>query len=316
VGDPVVELPDIDDVRAAARRIAPHVHRTPVQTSGTLDRELGARVFFKCENLQKVGAFKARGATNAVLCLEDAVAARGVVTHSSGNHAAALAFAAGIRRIPCTVVMPKDAPSIKVEAVRGYGAEIVFCDRAERESTCERVRLERGSTFIHPYENPDVIPGQGTAALELWEEAGPLDVVLAPVGGGGLLAGTAITIRDASPEAEIWGAEPEAVDDAYRSLQSGTLQCAVADPETLADGLMTGLGRINFEILRAKGVRVETVTEQAIVDAARFVIERMKLVVEPSAATVLAVIRKRAETLRGKRIGAILSGGNTDLSWY
>ncbi len=312
----MLELPNIDDVRSAARRIERHIHRTPVQTCATLDRAIGAKVFFKCENFQKVGAFKARGATNAVLCLDDAAAARGVVTHSSGNHAAALAFAAGIRGIPCTVVMPQDAPAIKVEAVRGYGAEIVYCDRAERESTCERVRAEQGSTFIHPYENPDVIPGQGTAALELWEQAGPLDVVLAPVGGGGLLAGTAITIRDASPKAEIWGAEPESVDDAFRSLQSGTLQSAVADPETLADGLMTGLGRINFEILRAKGVRVETVSEQAIADAARFVIERMKLVVEPSAATVLAVIRKRADAFRGKRIGAILSGGNTDLAWY
>jgi len=309
-------LPNIDDVRAAARRIAPHIHRTPLQTSLTLDRAIGARVFFKCENLQKVGAFKARGATNAVLCLDAAAAAQGVITHSSGNHAAALAFAASIRGIPCTVVMPRDAPAIKVEAVRGYGAEIVFCERADRESTCERVRSERGSTFIHPYENPDVIPGQGTAALELWEEAGPFDLVLAPVGGGGLLAGTAIAIRDASPDAEIWGAEPESVDDAYRSLESGTLQSAIPDPETLADGLMTGLGRINFEILREKGVRVETVTEQAIADAARFVIERMKLVVEPSAATVLAVIRKKADDLRGKRIGAIFSGGNTDLAWY
>jgi len=312
----VNHLPTIEDVRAAARRIAPHVHRTPVQTSATLDHAIGAQVFFKCENLQKVGAFKARGATNAVLCLDDAAAARGVVTHSSGNHAAALAFAARIRGIPCAVVMPKDAPEIKVQAVRGYGAEIIFCERAERESTCNQVQAERGSTFIHPYENPDVIPGQGTAALELWEEAGPLDLVLAPVGGGGLLAGTAITIRDASPDAQIWGAEPEAVDDAYRSLKTGTLQSGVANPKTLADGLMTGLGRINFEILREKGVRVETVTEPAIADAARFVIERMKLVIEPSAATVLAVIRKRAEDLRGKRIGAIFSGGNTDLSWY
>jgi threonine dehydratase len=309
-------MPTIADVRDAARRIASYVHRTPVQTSATLDRQFGAQVFFKCENFQKVGAFKARGATNAVLCLDDAAARRGVITHSSGNHAAALAFAASIRGIPCTVVMPEDAPAIKVQAVRGYGAEIVFCARAERESTCNRIQAERGSTFVHPYENPTVIPGQGTAALELWEEAGPLDLVVAPVGGGGLLAGTAIVCRDASADAEIWGAEPDAVDDAYRSLESGALQGAVPHPQTVADGLMTGLGRINFEILRANGVRVETVSEASIIDAARFVIERMKLVVEPSAATVLAALRKRGPALRGRRIGAILSGGNTDLSWY
>jgi len=310
------DLPSLDDVRAARNRIAEYVHRTPVHTSATLDRELDARVFFKCENFQKVGAFKARGATNAVLCLDEAAARSGVITHSSGNHAAALAFAAGIRGIPCVVVMPEDAPEIKVRAVRGYGAEIVFCARADREATCDRVLRERGSTFIHPYENPNVIPGQGTAALELLEEAGDLDVVVAPVGGGGLLAGTAIAVRGSSAGTEVWGAEPDTVDDAFRSLELGRLQPAVSDPRTVADGLMTGLGRINFEILRKHGVSVVTVTEQAIVESARFVVERMKLVIEPSAATVLAAIRKRADGLRGKRVGAIFSGGNTDFAWY
>lgn len=308
-------MPDLDDVRAAARVIAPHVHRTPVATCATLDRELGARVFFKCENLQKVGAFKARGAVNAVLHLDAEAAARGVVAHSSGNHAAALAYAARIRGIPCSVVMPRNAPPIKVRAVEGYGARIVFCERSEREATCERLVRERGLTLIHPFENERVIAGQGTAALELLEQAGPLDVLFAPVGGGGLLAGTAIAARDSGAPTEVRGAEPEAADDAYRSLAGGIRQPAVADPQTIADGLLTGLGRPNFEILLARGVRVVTVSDMELIDSGRFVLERMKLVIEPSAATVLAAIRRSADELRGRRIGAILSGGNTDFAW-
>jgi threonine dehydratase len=306
---------NIDDVRAAAQRIARHVHRTPVASSSTLDRELDAHVFFKCENFQKVGAFKARGAVNSLLSLDNETAARGVVTHSSGNHAAALAYAAGIRGIPCTIVMPDDAPKIKVDAVRGYGAEIVFCPRKERERTCRRVLDERGGRLIHPYTHPPIIAGQGTAALELIEEVGELDVVIAPVGGGGLLSGTAITTRSLLPQAAVLGAEPETADDAYRSLKSGELQPALENPQTLADGLMTGLGRINFDILRERDVSVVTVSENAIVEAATFIVQRMKLVVEPSAATVLAALRCRRDDLRGKRIGAILSGGNTDFSW-
>jgi threonine dehydratase len=307
--------PTAEDVRAAARRIAPHIHRTPVVTSATFDREIGARVFFKCENLQKVGAFKARGAVNAVLGLDAARAARGVIAHSSGNHAAALAYAAGIRRIPAVVVMPEAASPIKIAAVRGYGAEIVFCPRAEREATCERISAERGMSVIHPYEHPDVIAGQGTAALELLEQAADLDVVIAPVGGGGMLTGSALIVRETQAGTAIWGAEPEAADDAYRSLESGVRQPGVANPETLADGLLTGLGRINFEILHELGARVIRVSEAEIVAAARFVLERMKLVVEPSGATVLAAIRRSANELRGKRVGAIFSGGNTDFAW-
>jgi len=307
--------PTIEDVRAAARRIAPHVHRTPVATSATLDRELGARIFFKCENLQKVGAFKARGAVNAVLSLDDREAARGVITHSSGNHAQALAYAAGLCGAPCTIVMPDSASSIKVEAVRAYGARIVFCKRAERESVCERLRREQDSILIHPFEHPPLIAGQGTAALELLEQVGPLDAVVAPVGGGGLLAGTAVASRSLCPRAAVLGAEPAAADDAARSLATGILEPAVADPQTLADGLLTGLGRINFDILRECGVRVVTVDEEEIVRAGRFVLERMKLVVEPSAATVLAAVRREAGELRGRRVGAILSGGNTDFAW-
>ncbi len=307
--------PTIDDIRAAARRIAPHVHRTPVATSATLDRELGARVFFKCENLQKVGAFKARGAVNAVLALDEEAAAKGVIAHSSGNHGAALAYAAGIRGIPCTVVMPDDAPPIKIEAVKGYGARIVFCSRDERPEACDRIVEEEGSTLVHPFERPSIIAGQATAALELLEEVSDLDVVIAPVGGGGLLSGTAITVKSLRPEAVVLGAEPETMDDAYRSLATGVRQPAVENPVSLADGLMTGLGQINFEVLRQRGVRVVTVSEEAIVQAGRFVLERMKLVVEPSAATVLAAMRRSAGELSGKRVGAILSGGNTDFAW-
>lgn len=307
--------PTVADVRAAARRIAPHVHRTPVFTSATFDREVGAAVHFKCENLQKIGAFKARGAVHAVLRLPDDVAARGVVAHSSGNHAAALAYAARIRGIPCTVVMPENASKIKVDAVRGLGAEIVFCTRQERESVSERLVRERGCALIHPFENPDVIAGQGTAALELLDQVEDLDLVLTPVGGGGLLAGTAVAVRGERPGVMVWGAEPAAVDDAQRSLASGVRQPAVADPATLADGLLTGLGQINFEVLRELEVQVVTVSEEALVDAGRFVLQRMKLLIEPSAATVVAAIRRRAGDLRGKRIGAILSGGNTDLAW-
>ncbi len=308
--------PTFDDLGAAAARIARHIHRTPVATCATLDRELDARVFFKCENLQKVGAFKARGATNAVASLDPSAAGRGVITHSSGNHAAALAYAAAIRGIRCTVVMPEDAPRIKVDAVRGYGAEIVFCARSRRAEVAEALAAERGMSEIHPFENPRVIAGQATAAMELLEEVPDLDLVIAPVGGGGLLSGTAIATRAARPGASVWGAEPEAADDAYRSLASGVRQPPIPSPETLADGLMTGLGAINFAILRAAGAQIVTVSEESIRDAAVFLLTRLKLVVEPSAATVLAALRREAPGIRGRRVGAILSGGNTDFSWW
>lgn len=305
----------IADIRAAAARIRGHVHRTPVLTSATLDRELGARVFAKCENLQKVGAFKARGACNAVLALDDATAKRGVVTHSSGNHAAALAYAARLRGIPCYVVMPDSAPVVKVDAVRGYGAQITFCKQSEREATCAAVQREHGATLVHPFENPFVIAGQGTAALELIEDVPDLDVVIAPVGGGGLAAGTATATRALRPEATVLAAEPLAVDDAARSMASGVRQPRVDNPRTLADGLLTGLGEPNFRLLMQHRVRVITVDEPAIVAACRFFLERMKIVVEPSAATVLAALRAIAPELRGKRVGMILSGGNTDFGW-
>jgi threonine dehydratase len=280
-----------------------------------LDRQLDAQVFFKCENLQKVGAFKARGALNAVLSLSDAEAVRGVITHSSGNHAAALAYAARIRGIPCTVVMPDDAPAVKVTAVRGYGAEIVYCRQTDREKVCERERRARGATLVHPFDYPPVIAGQGTAALELLEDVPHLDVIVAPVGGGGLLSGTTLVAGALRPGMRVVGAEPEAVDDAYRSLQTGFRQPRVADPETWADGLLTGIGEIPFEILMAGGTEVVTITEEAMLAAALFHLERMKLVVEPSGAVGLAALRSIAGELAGLRIGVIISGGNTDFRW-
>jgi threonine dehydratase len=308
--------PTIDHIRAAAQLIQPHVHRTPVITSKTFDQELGATCFFKCENLQKVGAFKARGAVNAVLSLDPESAARGVITHSSGNHGAAVSYAASIRDIDCTVVMPEGSPYIKIQTVRGYGAEVVFCERDERDAVCEKLRLERGMVLIHPFENEQVIAGQGTAALELLEQVNDLDVVIAPIGGGGILSGTAITVKSLQPQTAVWGAEPLAADDAFRSMQNGKLHPAVKDPQTVADGLMTGLGQINYKILRERDVKIERVSEEGILEAARYILERMKVVVEPSGATVLAALRQLGYGMRGKRIGAIFTGGNTDFLWF
>ena len=308
-------IPTFEDVRVAAGRIAPFVHHTPIMRSATLDRELGAQVFFKCENLQKVGAFKARGAVNTVLSLSDEEAAGGVITHSSGNHAAALAYAAGIRGIPCTVVMPEDAPSVKVTAVRGYGAEIVFCKQAEREVVCEREREGRRSTLVHPFDDPRVVAGQGTAGLEMFEDVEDLDLVIAPVGGGGLLSGVTLAAAAMRPGIRVIGAEPEAVDDAFRSMQTGVRQPRVPDPTTWADGLLTGLGEVAFEILTAANTEVVTITEDALLAAALFHLQRMKLVVEPSGAAGLAALRSLGAEVGGRRVGVIISGGNTDFRW-
>ena len=303
------------DIRAAAERIRGHVHRTPILTSATFDRELGVRAFFKCENLQKVGAFKARGACNAVMALDAASAARGVITHSSGNHAAALAWAAGARGIPAKVVMPDSAPKVKVEAVRGYGAEVRFCKAVERDAVCAEWQRQTGAVMVHPFENPCVIAGQGTAALELIEDVPDLDAVIVPVGGGGLCAGTAVVVRALLPRASMLGAEPKAVDDAARSMATGVRQPRVDNPKTWADCLLTGLGEPNFRLLQQHAVRVVTVDEQAMVDAALFCLQRMKLVVEPGSASVLAAIRSLGTEVRGKRIGLVFSGGNTDFAW-
>ena len=304
------------DVREAVRRIAPHVHHTPVVTSATIDVRVGARVWFKCENLQKVGAFKARGAVNAVLSLGDEAASRGVVTHSSGNHGQALAYAAGIRGIRCAVVMPDHAPRVKVDAVRGYGAEVVFCAHHERDRIAAALVAETGAAFVHPFDDPAVVAGQATVAAEFLDEVPDLDVLVAPIGGGGLLSGTVVAAAALSPDTVVLGAEPAAVDDAARSLASGVRQPAVTDPRTMADGLLTGIGELPFRILSQAGVEIVTVTEAEILEAATLVLERMKLVVEPSGATGLAALLASPERFAGKRVGIVLSGGNTDLAWY
>jgi threonine dehydratase len=303
----------VGEVEAAADRIARRVHRTPVTTSATLDAELGISVYFKCENFQKTGSYKVRGALNAVAQLDDEAAGRGVLCHSSGNHGAALAWAAGIRGIDCTVVVPSGALPIKVAAMRSYGARIEVCGIGEREQAAQAALKRTGATFIHPFDDPRVIAGQGTAVLELLEEVENLELLVAPIGGGGLLSATAVVAGAMLPELVVIGAEPAAADDAYRSLATGARQPAVENPQTIADGLLGGIGEIPFAILRGLDASVVTVTEKEIVDAAVFHLERMKLVVEPSAATALAALRKLDHP--GRRVGVIITGGNTDLGW-
>ncbi|WP_437616600.1 pyridoxal-phosphate dependent enzyme [Sorangium sp. So ce834] len=305
-------LPTIEDIRRAAARLAPHAHVTPVMTSRTIDGMAGARVFFKCENLQRVGAFKFRGACNAVLALSDEDARRGVATHSSGNHAAALALAARIRGVPAHIVMPESAPAVKRAAVEGYGARIVTCAPTlrSREETLARVLSETGAILVHPYNDAHVIAGQGTAALELASQVEDLDAVVAPVGGGGLLSGTAVA-TSALSRARTVGAEPQAADDAARSLREGKILPS-NDPTTIADGLRTSLGELTFAVLRERGVEIVTVGEEDIVKAMRVVWERMKILIEPSSAVPVAAVLLRK--VQGARIGVILSGGNVDLS--
>jgi threonine dehydratase len=305
---------DFAAVRQAALRIAHVVHRTPVLRSDFFDRATGARVFFKCENFQKVGAFKFRGASNAVLSLEDDEARRGVVTHSSGNHAQALALAARMRGIPATIVMPSNAPAVKRAAVAGYGAKIVSCEPSvrSREETADAVMRRTGAVFVHPYNDPRIIAGQGTAGLELLEDVPNLDVVLAPVGGGGLLSGTAIAVRSLRPIAKVLGAEPKGADDAARSLATGHILPS-DNPQTVADGLRTSLGELTFRLIRQQVEDIVTVEDAATMNAMRLVWERMKIVIEPSAAVPVAVLLENADRFAGRRVGVILSGGNVDL---
>jgi threonine dehydratase len=309
-----MNTPNLATIRAAAERIAPHAHRTPVLSSRYFDARLAARVVFKCENFQKVGAFKFRGALNAVLSLSDEEASRGVVTHSSGNHAQALALAATIRGISATIVMPENAPQVKRAAVADYGATIVLCQPtlAARERATEEVIRGSGATLIHPYNDARIIAGQGTAALELLEDLPGLDLVVAPVGGGGLLSGTAIAVRGVSSHARVLGAEPAGADDACRSLSAGHI-IPVATPDTIADGLRTSLGDITFPILRELVDGILLVDDASIARAMKLVWERMKIVIEPSAAVPVAAILEHADRVAGKRVGVILSGGNVDL---
>lgn len=308
-------LPDLDDIRAAHGRIAPFVHRTPALTCRTLNDLVDADLVFKCENLQRVGAFKYRGATNAVQSLDDTTAARGVATHSSGNHAQALALAARIRGIPAYVVMPTSAPAVKRAAVAGYGAEIIPCAPTlqAREDTLARVVADTGAEFIHPYDDPRVIAGQGTAMLELLADAGPFDAVITPVGGGGLLSGTAIAAAGAAAGCRVYAAEPEGADDAARSLAAGTLLPSV-DPRTICDGLLTSLSPRTFAAVQRYVTDIVTVSDDTVREAMRLVFERMKLVVEPSAVVGLAALMTARERIAGRRIGVVFSGGNVELA--
>ncbi len=308
-------LPSLADIRAAAARIRPYARRTPVLTCGAVDARAGARVFMKCENMQKVGAFKFRGACNAVFALTDEESRRGVVCHSSGNHAQALALAARLRGIPAHIVMPSNAPEVKKAAVAGYGGRINYCEPtlAAREETQARVIAETGATEIHPFNNPRIIAGQGTATLELLEEVPDLDVVIAPVGGGGLLSGTATAAKGLNPSIRVIGAEPQRADDAARSLAAGRVLPS-ENPRTIADGLLTSLCDLTFAVIRERVERIITVREEAIPDAMRFVWERAKIIIEPSAAVGFATLWEGQLDTRGLRIGIIVCGGNVDLA--
>jgi len=307
---------DLNAVREAAARIAPHAHRTPVMTCRTLDELAGRSLYFKCEHLQKVGAFKFRGACNAVMKLDDQAAARGVVTHSSGNHAQALALAARLRGCAAHIVMPDNAPAVKREAVAGYGARVILCEAnlPAREATAEQVRRDTGAVMVPPYNHPDIIAGQGTVALELLDEVPQLDAVIAPVGGGGLLSGIAIAASALKPGIRIFGAEPAGADDAARSLAAGRLLPQQA-PRTIADGLLTSLGELTWAIIRDHVEKIITVSEDEIVAAMRLAWQRGKLFIEPSAAVaVAAVLADAGKALDGgEHVGVVLSGGNVDI---
>jgi threonine dehydratase len=308
-----LELPDLDAMRAAQARIAPHVHRTPVFSCHALDAEVGAELFFKAENLQRTGAFKARGASNAVFLLSEAEARHGVVTHSSGNHGAAVAYAAARRGIPAFVVMPETAPRVKQENVRRRGATIRFCAPTieARDAACAAVRRETGALLVHPFDDVRVIAGQGTAALELLEQSHGLDAIIAPVGGGGLLSGTSIAVKSMAP-VRVFGAEPTNADDAARSFRSGNVEPLPA-ATTIADGLRTTLSPRTLAAIRTNVDAIGTASEAGIVRAMRMIWERMKIIVEPSAAVPFACLLEATLDVRGMRVGIIVSGGNVDL---
>ncbi|SLN71481.1 Phenylserine dehydratase [Roseovarius gaetbuli] len=304
----------IDDMLAARERIAPYIHRTPVLTSSYLNDLTGAELFFKCENFQKAGAFKVRGASNAVFGLSDEMAKRGVATHSSGNHALSLSYAAGRRGIPCHVVMPRTAPEAKKAAVRGYGGIITECEPSttSREEVFARVQAETGAEFVHPYNDVRVIAGQATCSAELLEQTEGLDAVIAPIGGGGMVSGTCLTLSNLAPGVKIYAAEPEQADDAYRSFKAGHI---IADdaPVTVADGLKVPLKENTWHFVSHNVTDILTASEQEIIDAMKLTWQRMKIVIEASCAVPLATILKNRETFVGKRVGVIITGGNVDL---
>jgi threonine dehydratase len=305
-----MRIPSYQDVVDAEERIRLHVHRTPVFSSRLFNAAAGTEVVVKAENLQKIGAFKARGATNTVLTLSDEELSRGVATHSSGNHGQAVAYASSIVGVDATIVMPESASGVKVAAIRSLGAQIVFCPQPLREATLAEIQAESGATIVHPFNDPRVIAGQGTAALELMEQTNDIDMILTPIGGGGLLSGSALVAGHNNIVAV--GAEPEVVDDAYRSLRDGVLHPATGE-RSVGDGLLTGIGEIPFAILTQAGTQILTVTEEEILEAMRFVVTRMKLVIEPSSATAFAALLRYRDQFAGHKVGVIASGGNVDL---
>ena len=309
-----LHVPGYDDVVAAHNRIAPHIHRTPVLTSQFFDELSGANLFFKCENFQKAGAFKARGASNAVFGLSNADAAAGVATHSSGNHGLSLSYAAGRRGIPVTVVMPRTAPEAKKAAVRGYGGQVVECEpsTSSREAVFAEVVAKTGADFVHPYNDPRVIAGQATCSKELVEDVADLDAVVAPIGGGGMISGSCLTLSTMSPSTKIFAAEPKNADDAYRSFKSGHI---IADdaPDTIADGLKVPLKDLTWHFVSNHVEDILLATEAEIIDAMYLAWQRMKIVIEPSSAVAIATILKNKDQFAGKRVGVILTGGNVDL---
>jgi threonine dehydratase len=310
-----MKTPNRNDIISAYSTVKRFAHQTPVLSSSSINKILGCNLYLKCENFQRVGAFKFRGASNAVFNLDDNSAKKGVCTHSSGNHAAALALAAAIRGIPAYIVMPENAPKIKRKAVEGYGAIITTCEsnQADREKTLEQVQAETGATFIHPYNNFDVISGQGTASLELLNEIPNLNSMLTPVGGGGLFSGTLIYTKETNPNIEVYAGEPQNADDAFRSLRDNTLYPSV-NPNTIADGLRTSLCPLTLSIIQKYANGILTVSEEDIVVAMRMVWERMKIIIEPSSAVPIAAVMKNPTVFAGKKVGVIVSGGNVDLT--
>lgn len=307
-------IPTFDDMLLAHERIRPHIHKTPVLTSRHLDQLTGAELFFKCENFQKAGVFKARGASNAVFSLSDDMLEKGVATHSSGNHALSLSYAAGRRNIPCTVVMPRTAPQAKKDAVIGYGGKIIECEpsTSSREAVFAKVVAKTGAEFVHPYNDHRVIAGQGTCSRELVEQVEGLDAVVAPIGGGGMVSGTCLTLSNLAPNIKIYAAEPEQADDAARSFRAGHI---IADdaPVTIADGLKVPLKDLTWHFVSNHVTDILTVSEQEIIDAMKLIWKRMKIVMEPSSAVPLATIIKNKKIFAGKRVGIIITGGNVDL---
>ncbi len=312
--------PTFEEIKDSANRIRVYIHRTPILHSHNIDRIFSAEIYFKCENFQKVGSFKPRGAINAILQLSRESLKQGVATHSSGNFAQAIAYSAQILNIRATIIMPRTSPKVKVEAVRSYGADIIFCEPTleARESTLNDFVFKSGATFVHPYNDYNVIAGQGTAALELLENNPALDIIIAPIGGGGLISGTAIASKAMNPSIEVIAGEPKRADDAYRSIEAGYIIPSV-NPQTIADGLLTSLGDMTFPIIQSLVNRILTVSEDAIISAMKLIFTRLKIIVEPSSAVSLATLLEYPEHFIDKKVGIILSGGNVDidnLPWY